>query len=87
MQTRLRLQRKYPGDKMVPPDIEDAENGRIYAQHLLLCWDGIDPDYSAEVAREALMDPAQRLLRETVVSCARITGQLRSDQKEAIAGN
>jgi hypothetical protein len=87
MQTRLRLQRKYPGDQMVPPDVEDRENGRIYATHLLLGWDGIEEEYSAELALEVLRDPSQRLLRDAVVSCARIVGNARTEQKDTVAGN
>lgn len=87
MQTRLRLQRKYPGDKMVPPDEEDRENGRIYSQHLLLGWDGIAEQYTPELARETLMDPQQRILRDAVPACARLVGQRRSEQTETLVGN
>ena len=83
--TQLRLARKFGDD--VPPDEEDRENGRLYATHLLLGWEGIEDEFTQAVALAALTDVAQRDLREAVVACARVVGKRRAKQAAAIAGN
>jgi hypothetical protein len=60
-----RTARKY-GRKPVPPEENEIEFGKMYAQYLLLDWKGFDIDYSAAAAREALSDPAFRDLRRHV---------------------
>lgn len=87
-QAQLRFARIYPGDKIPPPDEEDAKNGELYAEHLLLGWRGFPEDpYSPELAREALTDVSHRALRAAVASCARQVGELKVEQAETIAGN
>lgn len=53
--------RKY-GKDPVPPDVSERENGRLYAEHILLDWEGFDEAYSKERALEVLTDPAFREL-------------------------
>lgn len=86
-QTRLRLARQFPGDQIIPPEVEDRENGRMYARHLLLDWRHIEPALTPELAFETLTDPDHRPLREAVVAAARSVGTKRSEQVKAIEGN
>jgi hypothetical protein len=53
--------RKY-GRRPVPPNILTTEYGRLYADHILLDWEGFDEPYSADLARERLTDYAYRRL-------------------------
>jgi len=71
---RARLIRKYPGTKPIPAEEEDVENGRLYAKHLLLDWQGIEEGYTPELAMQALTDPASRQLRGQVAWCASRVG-------------
>jgi hypothetical protein len=84
-QTQMRLARKY-GDE-VPPDVEDMENGRLYATHLLLGWRGIEEPFTPALALEELTRVDARDFRDATVACARVVGKRRAKQVEAIAGN
>lgn len=50
----------------VPPDILLRENGRLYAEHILVDWEGFDVPYDAGLARETLLDPGFRTLHEHI---------------------
>lgn len=60
-----RWARKYGRDP-VPLDQVLRSNGKLYADHILLGWDGLDEPYSPEKAAEVLADPAFRQLHEHI---------------------
>ena len=60
-----RMARKH-GRKPAPADESEVEFGKLYAQHILLGWSGFDVEYTPDVAREALTNPAFRDLRRHV---------------------
>lgn len=68
-----RMARKF-GRKPAPADESEAEFGRLYAQHILLGWSGFDVEYTPEVARDALTNPAFRDLRRHVEYAASQVG-------------
>jgi hypothetical protein len=53
--------RKY-GKDPVPQEVQDRDNGKLYAEHILIDWDGFDEPYSKDLALETLTDPAFREL-------------------------
>lgn len=57
--------RRY-GREPVPVEVMHRENGRLYAEHIVLGWEGFDETYSEEAALEALTDPAFRVLHDHV---------------------
>lgn len=50
----------------VPQDIAYKENGKLYADHILLGWAGFDEEFSPGRAYEALTDPAMRAMHDHV---------------------
>lgn len=74
------------GKKAAPPEEMEAAFGKLYAEHILLDWQGFDEPYSAEVAREALTDPAYRDLRRYVESAAAQVGQSEVEFTEEAVG-
>lgn len=60
-----RWARRY-GQDPVPVETALAENGRLYAEHILLGWEGFDEDYTEEAARHFLTDPGFRQLHEHI---------------------
>lgn len=74
------------GKKAAPPEEMEAAFGRLYAEHILLDWQGFDEPYSPEVAREALTDPAYRDLRRYVESAAAQVGQSEVEFTEEAVG-
>jgi len=60
-----RWARRY-GQDPVPVDVLLAENGRLYAEHILLDWDGFDEPYTQEASRHFLTDPGFRQLHEHI---------------------
>lgn len=64
-----RLARKYPGQP-VPEQERTVELGKLYAQHLLHDWDGLDVAYAPEVAKQTLSDPEYRNVISAVQWCA-----------------
>lgn len=61
---------KLHGTEAIPPDELHAENGALLAEHILHGWEGIDVDYSADVAMTMLTDPAYEALNNAVRVCA-----------------
>lgn len=51
-----RYARVYKG-KSAPPEIRDADIGKLLARHILFGWDGFDEDYSEERALDLLGSP------------------------------
>lgn len=83
---RARLFRKYPGKTPVPPELEAVENGRLYAKHLLLEWDGLEEAYAPELAMQALTDPEMIILRGQVAWAADQVG-LAPIEAQDVLGN
>lgn len=81
-----RLARKYGRDP-VPDDVKSKEVGKLYADHLLLGWEGFDVDYSPETALATLTDPAFRELLNHVDYAAFRVGAAEVEFIEGAAGN
>ncbi|HEY4136495.1 MAG TPA: hypothetical protein VGO34_14920 [Alphaproteobacteria bacterium] len=58
-----RWARKY-GREPVPMNESLIENGKLYAKHILLEWDGLDQPYSPDLALQLFTDPAYRQMQE-----------------------
>ena len=69
-----RLAKKY-GDAPVPEEEFARVYGALYAEHLLLGWDGFDQPYTPELAAATLTDPAYRDLRSHVAWCSAQVGR------------
>lgn len=63
------------------------ELGRVYADHILLEWEGFDVPYTPEAARETLTDPAFRALVNHVDYAADRVSQLEIEFTEQAAKN
>ena len=74
----LLLQKMIRRNKGKPLQAETmtVEQGRLYADHILLGWDGFDVPYSEDVARQDLTDPRHRNLVGAVEWCASRVGEL-----------
>lgn len=64
-----RYKRVYKG-KAAPPEVREADIGKLLATHILFDWKGITPDYTPDTAMEFLADPAGRELAKQVVWAA-----------------
>lgn len=64
-QIEARWVRKFGRDP-VPTEISHRENGKLYADHILLGWDGFDEPYSDERALDVLTDPAFREVHDHI---------------------
>lgn len=64
-----RLGKKYK-DELIPKDVLSAELGALYHKHILHDWEGLDIEYSPQVAKETLSDPAFRAVVSAVEWCA-----------------
>lgn len=53
-----------------------AEFGRLYAEHILHNWRGLDEEYTLEKAKTCLTDPAYRDLVAAVEWCAAKIGEV-----------
>lgn len=69
-----RLARKQGRNKPTAAEETEVAFGRLYADHILLGWEGFDVPYSAAAAREALTDVAYRDLRRYVEQAATQVG-------------
>ncbi|MDX0057952.1 hypothetical protein GOC19_16085 [Sinorhizobium meliloti] len=69
-----RQARKNKG-KAPPADVIAVEAGKIYSQHILLGWRGLDVEYSADVALQVLTDPAYRQVVAAIEWCAQQVAQ------------
>lgn len=70
----MRLQRKYKSAP-VPPEVRVKENGKLYAEHILHGWEGLDEPYTPDLALQCLTDPAYRPLITEVINCALRLGE------------
>nr|WMC97949.1 hypothetical protein RAR13_04330 [Aminobacter aminovorans] len=68
----LLLQRmaKKHGRKPVPREEMTAEFGKLYAEHILHNWRGLDVEFGPDVARETLTNPEFRNVVAAVEWCA-----------------
>lgn len=64
-----KLTRKNKGKPIASDDLAQ-HLGKLYAEEILLNWDGIDVPYSPEKAMELLTDPAWRELVNEIEYCA-----------------
>lgn len=67
--------RRQAGGKPIPQDKTIVEIGRLYAQHLLLGWEGFDEPYTPARALEILTDASYREVITAVESAAGGVGQ------------
>jgi hypothetical protein len=61
--------RKFKG-KGAPPEVRDADVGRLLAQHILYGWKGFDEQYSEEFAMDMLTSSEGRDFSKQVVWAA-----------------
>lgn len=78
--------RDWPKDD-VPSDVQAAQEGAIYAEHLLLDWRGLDEAFDPDRAASLLRDEANRILRAMVLWCAGRVGRRLAEFVEAEAKN
>lgn len=64
-----RLARQYK-KKPAPTAVISVEIGKLYANHILHGWRGLDVPYSREVASEILADPEYRNVVGAIEYCA-----------------
>lgn len=55
----------------VPDDIAFQRNAELIVEHLLHGWEGLDEDYSPELAEKLLTDRDYEALTDAVLWCAR----------------
>lgn len=67
--------RRQHGAKPIPQDILIGELGSLYAEHILLDWDGFDEKWTPDLANEMLSDPLCSDLISAVEMAAGIVGQ------------
>lgn len=80
-----RMARRH-GKKAAPPEEMESHFGKLYADFILMGWKGFDIEYTPEVAREALTDPAYRDLRRYVETAASQVGQNEIEFTEEVLG-
>lgn len=71
----------------VPADEISVRLGKIFADHVLLGWEGLDEPYNAVVAEQVLTDPAYRDVLRAVEECASRVGQADVEFVESEAKN
>lgn len=64
-----RLARKYK-KKTIPREVMSVELGKLYDDHILHDWRGLDVPYSKETALQVLTDPEYRNVVAAVEYCA-----------------
>lgn len=84
--THARLARKYR-KKPVPPEELFRESGTLYAEHILHDWQGLDTEYTPELARDLLTNPEFRLLVQAVEEAAADASQINVEHDEETEKN
>jgi hypothetical protein len=69
-----KIAKKYDGER-VPDDVLAQANGELFAEHLLLGWQGLDQEYEPDLAAAVLTDEAHRVMRNAVLLAATKVGQ------------
>jgi len=71
----------------IPDDLAESEAGKLIAEHLLLGWEGLDVEYTPEVAIAALKKPAASVHRNMVLFCVSKVGRRKAEFVETAAKN
>jgi hypothetical protein len=74
-------------DTVIPKDVLSAELGALYAEFILHDWRGLDIDYTPEVAKQTLADPAYRAVVAAVEFCAAKISEIDAKFTKAEEGN
>lgn len=69
-----KYQRKYKG-KTAPPDVRDADIGKLLSQHILFGWKGFNIEWSQEFADEQMGSAEGRELVKQVAWAATQVGE------------
>lgn len=64
-----RYARKYK-TKTAPPDVRDADFGRLLAEHILFGWKGFDEEYTPELALDILASAEGREFSKQIIWAA-----------------
>lgn len=88
----MKLAQKYGATPSAAEDLErldeqNAIDGSLAVEHLLLGWRGFDEEFSAERAAEILGDESYRALRNSVYRAARRVGRREIEVVEQAAKN
>ncbi|MDO8683971.1 MAG: hypothetical protein Q7N50_10875 [Armatimonadota bacterium] len=86
--------RKY-GRRPIPPEIQTKAFGKLYADHILLDWEGLDDDskppapikFTSEASHEYLTDPEYRKLVAAVEWAAGMLTEAEQDFVEEAVKN
>lgn len=81
-----RLVRRH-GREQIPDDVALMAGGSVYADHILLDWEGFDEPYTPETARAVLMNPAYRELQAHVRYAAAEIAKIEAQFVEDASGN
>lgn len=75
------------GDERIPREVLSVELGKLYCEHVLHGWRGLDVEYSPEVALETLGDPEYRAVVSAVEFCAAKLSEVEPKFTKAEEGN
>jgi hypothetical protein len=81
-----RLGRKYK-KKPVPPNVMLVELGKLYHEHLLHGWRGLDVEYEKTTAADIMTNPEYRNVISAVEWCAAAVSEIQVEYDEEEAGN
>lgn len=82
-----KYQRRYKGNKSVPPDVRDSDIGGLVAKHILFGWEGFKEQYTPEYATELLTAPEGRNLLKQAIWAAGQVGERDVEFVEETAKN
>ena len=83
----IRRRDKKFGDEVPDPEWIDREFALLIANHILMGWSGITPEYSTDVARNAMTDKRFSELHDDIVACARKVGRKSGEDQAEDLGN
>ncbi|MGO8093225.1 hypothetical protein [Rhizobium leguminosarum] len=75
------------GDAPVPTEVINAELGALYAEHILHGWEGLDEEYTPDLALATLSNPEYRSVVAAVGWCAQKISQIEVEYTKAEEGN
>lgn len=81
-----KLFKEYRG-RDVPDDVMATEVGKLFAEHILLEWDGLDVPYSQDVALETLSEPEYREVVSDIEWAANSLATVEAETVEDAAKN
>lgn len=81
-----RLARQHKG-KPVPVTVSSPKVGKLYAEHLLHGWRGLDVKYTPDVALATLSDPEYRSLVNAIEWCAGQVSAIDVEYMDEAEGN